>query len=162
VTKSVKYVLGGVGLAPALVLTVPATGHGVTTPSRTGHKSVSLVPLNTGCTGTTLAQTSSDPQHTILKFWYTRHSSLDTCIGTVEVSYTVLPTEYIRYRIWEHSAFGKQILGASDTTSEYILPGLKHATFGVHRSFGYSPITVCTARVSSFGSAASVMCKTVR
>jgi hypothetical protein len=177
--KKVRYAagaLGALGVVPALGLLTPAAaasdihapaGKDKTvsmSPSRTGHKSVSLVPLNTGCTGATLAQTSSDTTHTKLKFWYTRHSSLDTCIGTIEVSYDTIPLlSGIRYRIWDHSAYGKKFLASSNSTGLYAGGGRHHATFAIHKSFGYSPIQVCTARVSSVtGQTASVMCIAVK
>jgi hypothetical protein len=175
--KKVHYAWGAVGAVPAIgVMAIPAIAAAPQAPAATARattpaaKTVSLrhtsaparltaafastsasyasTSVNTagGCTGNTVATKSN--VSTKLKFWHTFHPAYDTsCIGTVETAFSQNVSSD-RVRIYAHHLDGTKYKAYSHKAGGY-----GHAfTVGVHRSFGYPPIQVCTAGVSTYSS----------
>ena len=151
--KKVRYALGAVGAVPAIGLMAPVTTAAVNAPAqKTTAKTVSLrhssaSPAATGCTGSTKATATA--MSAKLTFWHTFHPAYDTsCIGTVDTSFfgVVYNASSDRVRIYARSLGGKKHL---------IHTYWKHHasahffSVGVHTSFGYPPIQVCTAAVNT-------------
>jgi hypothetical protein len=163
--KKVRYALGAAGAIPAIGLMAPATTAAANTPAhKTTAKTVSLrhtsaTPAASGCTGNTEAKASNIS--ITLKFWHTYHPSFGTsCIGTVETSFFAgLTGSSDRVRIYAHSLGGKKHLAYS-----HLEPARTDTHFfavGVHKSFGYPPIQVCTAAVSFDTVRQGPLCKSV-
>ncbi len=152
--KKVRYALGAIGAAPALGLMMPYAGVGAhnSTTSKPASKTVSLQhSALSGCTGSTEATANS--YFLYLKFWHTYHPSYGTsCIGTVRTTVSgtaIAEPVYDRVRIYAHYANGTKYRAYQHYS--YASKALNGKTFndGVHQSFGYRPIQVCTAIVSA-------------
>jgi hypothetical protein len=147
-SKRVRYAAGAIGLAPAIGLAMqPAAAapsahdHAMTKP-RAG-KSVSLLRA---CTGTIQATSSGNSPVDKIQFFYTPFSPASTCIGTVKTHFFIsAETSELRVRVWEHSQGGGKHLGFSQSTGS-LGHGYHSVTWGIHRTFGFSPIQVCVAK----------------
>src|SRR6266702_385790 len=153
--KKVRYAFGAVGAVPAVGMMMPATAAATAHAQKATAKTVSLQRRSaaaSGCTGNTYA--SAKNISVKLFFWHTYNPTSGTsCIGTVDTSFLggVGPTSYDRVRIYahylngaKHRVYSRQLWGA--------YPPKHFFDDGVHRSYGYLPIQVCTAAVSSIGS----------
>jgi len=153
--KKVRYALGAMGALPAIGMMMPATTAATTHAPKTTAKTVSLrhsSAATSGCTGNTEATASI---HSVrLRFWHTYNPVYGTsCIGTVETvfSQSLLSSSYDRVRIYAHYLSGAK----HRVYSNHIKAATGNQHFfvdGVHRSFGYRPIQVCTAAVHGNGS----------
>jgi hypothetical protein len=163
--KKVRYAWGTVAAVPVLGMMMPPATVATAQARDTTAKTVSLQhsAAASGCTGNTAATASA---HSLkLQFWHTYHPAYATsCIGTVETVFSkdLLATlSYDRIRIYAHSLGGAK----HQVYSHHAWPhGLAEHRFsiGVHRSYGYLPIQVCTAAVSSKGKVLmGPLCKSV-
>ena len=163
--KKVRYALGAAGAVPALGMMMPAAAAATAHAPKTTAKTVSLQHSSaaaSGCTGTIEAHASMHSVH--LEFWHTDNPTYGTtCIGTVKTVFSrpLYSHSYDRVRIYAHylngtkyRAYSRHIPGSGF--------GVYRFSLGVHRSFGYLPVQVCTAGIDSFGRAVmGPLCKSV-
>jgi hypothetical protein len=165
--KKVRYAWGAVGVVPALAVMPAATAATATAQAPgTTAKTVSLQhsAVTSGCTASTGAKANN--MSVKLQFWHKYNPTYDTsCIGTVSTSFFVRlassESDYDRIRIYARSLGGAKYKAFSRhypaiTSHQHIF------TEGIHRSFGYPPIQVCTAAVHGNGSVfEGPVCKSV-
>ncbi len=163
--KKVRYALGAVGAVPAVGMMMPATAAATAHAEKATAKTVSLQHRSataSGCTGTTEA---SARIHSVrLEFWHTYNPTYGTsCIGTVVTAFSKFlhSHSYDRVRIYAHYISGAKHRVYSHP-SYGTFSGKLRFSDGVHRSFGYLPIQVCTAAVNSQGRVSmGPVCKSV-